>query len=212
MWKYLRAFTPDSMVKQQDLTEREKGEAANIDAKVHNYGKMLRDLHSIHEAMTEFFYDKQTSTEDQEHEEIGDAEFRSAKKRYVQANDLPMSRDDRAKLEYLDFVHAHVDVVADIVQNRSKDAIELLPEYQSGRHGPQKFWPMFRPAASIVQRRFDIVYKLQEQGCKQSEKQLEAAWWMLMVRGICWRMSVAVEQPKHQAMAPASLCGNQMPE
>ena len=70
---------------------------------------------------------------------------------------------------------------------------------------------MLRLAATIVQRRFDIVRKLQEQGCKQSEKQLEAAWWMLVVRGICWRMSVAVEQPDYHAMVPASLYGSQMP-
>jgi hypothetical protein len=149
---------------------------------------MLRDLHSIHEATTEFSHDKQTSTEDQEREEISDVEFWSEKQGFVQANDLSMSQGDRAKLGYLDLVRGHVDVVADIVQNKSKDAIELLPKYQRGRHGPQKFWPMFRLAASIVQRRFDIVYKLQEQGCKQSEKQLEAAWWMLVVRGICWSM------------------------
>ena len=138
-FKNFPALKPDPKIKQQDPTEVEKEEAANLDSKVNNCGKMLRDIRSIYEATTEFFDGKQTPTEDQKNEEIGNAEFWSKNKGFVHASDLSMSQNDSAKLEYRDLVRAHVDVVADIVQNKSKDAIELPKKYQDGRHGPQCF-------------------------------------------------------------------------
>jgi len=38
-----------------------------------------------------------------------------------------------------------------------------------------------------------------------TELDVEEAWWMLMLRGICWNMSVWIEAPDAGALVPSSL-------
>lgn len=117
------------------------------------------------------------------------------------------STGDSEKNQYTDLVAAHcimsfhaIEIGADRQDNNTDkwrekyEADKDLREKHKKRFGTEvgKEW-MYRAAesyvASINTGKHSVVKNLRAKGCNLSENDIEAAWWIMMVKGIAWDMS-----------------------
>lgn len=124
------------------------------------------------------------------------------------------------KLRYIDLFRAHIRMQADAIWGHDdvintridsiRNRITAGGDYKNAKQ-------IDNPIVAIVDQ-FDpanICRKLRDGRAYTeediSDEQIEEAWWMLIVRGISWRMSVELAGPPFCTVAPASLYGSDMP-
>ncbi|KAI9736097.1 MAG: hypothetical protein M1818_006273 [Claussenomyces sp. TS43310] len=212
----VQSLTPDPGKKKEYEVETareraiQRGETAN----------MLENLSSVFDATTRWFKARNRTTQSADDD-----------------SDTTVERDPSSPptLKYVDLLRAHIDMEAQTLNEivggrasggrkkwpvRSEDENfleQILAGFDEGRRGPHTNWPIITFALEFVRGRYRVLNDLKSMGYgtnagyERDQKELEAAWWMLMVRGVCWRMSVAILRPNSRAMVPSSLYNSQMP-
>lgn len=116
-------------------------------------------------------------------------------------------------IKYLEFVRAYLSALAIKVarpdfkpspENNHEAEIDemILDKVHSG---PGIAREVARMAHAMVDERLFVGNKLRDRDARVSGLDIEEAWWMLMLRGTCWHMSVWIEPPDSQALVPSSL-------
>ena len=124
------------------------------------------------------------------------------------------------RLDYIDLVKAHMQMHANSVYNCTDvkpEIVKSIRERFAGENFPHGLGAVGAPVASHANFFHpDKIRKLFRDGGKYpegrlSDNVLEEAWWMLIVRGISWRMSVETAGEGYLTTAPASLYKSEMP-
>lgn len=230
-------FPPDAAdwsKRSQDPSHPDETQADSIlrseEADCRNVVKVLRKLREIHDRTTRYFEALQggASNEDQDRYHDKDAD-QSGKDDLDEKDTSIMVRRDynipeptnsqQRRLNYLDLVRADIEILAPIILGehfsfRETDETQI----RRGRHGGGKMGD--KNPASIMERMIlaipDIIKKLRDpEHCRNgvvglSDDQVEEAWWIMVLRGISWNMSVYYKLIPYEKMIPSYLYDSQV--
>jgi hypothetical protein len=135
----------------------------------------------------------------------------------------PVKRGGSGPVNFTSFLRAHSKLAENAgldVRDHERLKVDVPPwnkdfivkRNKAGNHKPvssmkNTLWKIGRQYVTAVNRN-DFQRELQKDGCKISELDAKTAWWMLMLRGIAWTMSVFIETKNE---VPSSFYGDPTP-
>lgn len=163
---------------------------------------MLNRLRDIYNATTEYFFDLEADGQTVDSLRVMDPA----------PVDNEKYRTSSLKFTYRDFVAAHVTMAIDAVRKAAQShANTQAREAVRKEVGHLNEGQMVDIAHQYIDGLPGLVKNMHERGCQLSEDQIHEAWWVLVVRGIAWGMSVWLENPGEGTHVPSSFYDSQMP-
>lgn len=147
---------------------------------------MLIDLRSIHLKTTKYFEELNNTTDE---------------------------KLVKPQLRYVDLLAAHANMAFPAGQSAFSAWF-----HHNGRHTydlnkdspPGEYLEMYEQVCFYVENLNSLVKELEHKGCTMADEEIKEAWWMLMLRGVVWDMSVWCT-PLEEEPVPASFYVNQTP-